>query len=79
MAEWPELRVRSPRWLNALIWSTGLGAAVCFIWQSLFCDIEPSCMPVGPATLASRLLAGAMLPAALAATLIRRAAKRAAG
>ena len=69
---WP----RSPRWLNALIWSTGLGAAACFVWQVLTSDGEPTCMPVGLATIGSRVLGFALLPVVMVGTAVGRGVRR---
>jgi len=76
MAEGRDLGPRSPRWLNAVIWSTGLGAAVCFLWQALLCDGQPTGMPLGLVTLVSKVLGCAMLPVLLLVTLVGREARR---
>jgi hypothetical protein len=75
MAGGRDLLPRSPRWLNALIWSSGVGAALLFLWSALFSDAEPSCVPLGFATVLARLLACIMLPAVLAVTLLARAVR----
>ena len=76
MAEGRELGPQSPRWVNALIWSTGLGALACFIWHALLCDVEPTGMPVGIVTVASRVLGCAMLPLLLVVTVLGRGTRR---
>ena len=76
MAEGRELGPQSPRWVNALIWSTGLGALACFIWHVLLCDVEPTGMPVGFVTVASRVLGCAMLPLLLVVTVLGRGTRR---
>ncbi len=78
MADRREPGLRSPRWLNALIWSTGLGAAGCFVWRMLASDGEPTCMPVGLVTIASRVLGFALLPVVMVGTALSRGVKRAA-
>jgi len=72
MAGGRDLLPRSPRWLNGLIWSSGLGAAAVLIWQALFYDAEPSCIPLGLAV-AARLLACLTLPVLLAVAFVARA------
>lgn len=79
MADRRDLGPRSPRWLNALIWSTGLGAAACFVWQVLASDGEPTCMPVGLATIASRVLGFALLPMVMVGAVVGRGVRRALG
>jgi hypothetical protein len=76
MAGGRDLRRRSPRWLNGLIWSSGLGAAALFIWRTLFCDSEPSCVPPGLAGLLPKVLGSAVLPFLVLASLLERAARR---
>jgi hypothetical protein len=76
MADRREPGLRSPRWLNALIWSTGLGAAACFVWQMLTSEGEPTCMPVGVVTIASRVLGFALLPVVMVGTALSRGMKR---
>ncbi len=79
MAEGRDLGPRSPRWVNALIWSTGLGAVVCFIWHAVLGDAEPTCMPVGLVSIVSRVVGWAMLPALLVLTAVGREARKAPG
>jgi len=76
MAEGRDLKPRSPRWVNALIWSTGLGAAACFIWQTLLCDGEATCMPLGLIQVISKALGCAILPLLLVVTMVGRGARR---
>ena len=76
MAEGRELGPQSPRWVNALIWSTGLGALACFIWSAFSCDAEPHAMPPSLTTVLPRIIGCAMLPLLLAVATIERAAKR---
>ncbi len=75
MAGGRDLLPRSPRWLNGLIWSSGLGAAAFFVWRTLFCDGEPSCIPVGLSAVLARVLACMMLPVLLAVTIVTRAVR----
>jgi hypothetical protein len=75
MAGGRDLSRRSPRWLNGLIWSSGIGAAAYFIWRMLYCDGEATCFPLGLPLVLSRLLAVLTLPALLAATLLARAVR----
>lgn len=75
MAGGRDLLPRSPRWLNALIWSSGLGAALFFLWRALFCEAEPSCIPLGLTTVLARLLACIMLPVLVAVTMLARAVR----
>ncbi len=75
MAGGRDLGPRSPRWLNGLIWSSGLGAAVYFIWRMLYCDGEPNCLTPGLPLLMSRVFAVVALPVLLAATLFARAVR----
>jgi len=75
MAGGRDLLPRSPRWLNGIIWSSGVGAAAFFIWRVLFCDAEPSCLPVGLSGVFARVLAIAMLPLLLAVTVVARAVR----
>jgi len=75
MAGGRDLTPRSPRWLNGLIWSSGVGAAIFFTWKMLFCDAEPSCLPVGWSAVLGRVLAIAMLPLLLAVTVVTRAVR----
>lgn len=79
MADRREPGPHSPRWLNALIWSTGLGAAACFVWQMLASDGEPTCMPVGVVTIASRVLGFALLPVVMVGTAVGRGVRRVGG
>ena len=79
MAEGRDLKPRSPAWVNALIWSSGLGAAACFIWRSLLGEQEPNCMPLGLHALLPRVLGCAMLPLLLVVTMVGRAFRRATG
>jgi hypothetical protein len=79
MAEGRDLGPRSPRWVNALIWSTGLGAAACFIWQATLCDVEPTCMPLGMARIVPKVLGCAMLPLLLVVTMVGRGLRRVLG
>jgi len=76
MAGGRDLTRRSPRWLNGVIWSSGLAAAALFIWRTLFCDSEPSCVPPGLAGLLPKVLACAVLPFLMLASLLERAARR---
>ncbi len=76
MAEGRDLGPRSPRWVNALIWSTGLGAAACFIWHVLLCDVEPTGMPIGLVRVVSLALGCAILPLLLVVTMLGRGARR---
>ncbi len=75
MAGGRDLRPRSPRWVNGLIWSSGVGAALFFAWRMLFCDAEPSCLPIGLSAVLGRVLAIAMLPLLLAVTMVARAVR----
>ncbi|MFB3882282.1 MAG: hypothetical protein ACE149_13530 [Armatimonadota bacterium] len=75
MAGGRDLSRRSPRWLNGVIWSSGIGAAAYFIWRMLYCEGEPTCLPLGFPLLMTRLLALLTLPALLAATLLARAVR----
>jgi hypothetical protein len=45
------------------------------MWRTLFCDAEPSCVPLGVTTVLARLLACTMLPAVVAVTMVARAAR----
>jgi hypothetical protein len=72
MAGGRNITARSPGWLHALIWSTGLGAAAVFVWRALFCDGEPTCLPVGLGTLAARALAVITLPLLLLSAALDR-------
>jgi len=76
MAGGRDLTQRSPRWANGLIWSSGLGAAALFMWRTLFCDGEPSCLPPGLGTVLPKVLACAVLPFLLLASALERAARR---
>jgi len=76
MAEGRDLAPRSPRWVNGLIWSLGLGAAACFVWETFVCNGAPACMPVGPATILTRVLGCAMLPLLVFLTMVVREARR---
>ncbi len=75
MAGGRDLGPRSPRWLNGLIWSSGVGAAVYFIWRLLYCDGEANCLPIGLPLVLSRLLALVTLPVLLAVTVLARAVR----
>jgi hypothetical protein len=75
MAGGRDLKQQSPRWLNGLIWSSGLGAAAFFTWRVLFCDAEPNCVPPGLTVIAARALAVVTLPLVLAVALAARAVK----
>ncbi|MCJ7752793.1 MAG: hypothetical protein MUQ65_17180 [Armatimonadetes bacterium] len=75
MAGGRDLAPRSPRWLNGLIWSSGVGAALFFTWKMLFCEAEPSCLPIAWSAVLGRLLAIAMLPLLLAITMVTRAVR----
>lgn len=66
---------RSPRWLNGLVWASGLGATAFFLWRVLFCEAEPSCIPPGFGTVLARVLACSMLPVLLAVTMLARAVR----
>ena len=76
MAEGRELGPQSPRWVNALIWSTGLGAVACFIWSAFSCDAEPHAMPPSLTTVLPRIIGCATLPLLLAVAMVERAARR---
>jgi len=75
MAGGRDLTPRSPRWLNGLIWSSGVGAAIFFTWKMFFCEAEPSCLPIGWSVVLGRILAVAMLPLLLAVTMVARAVR----
>jgi hypothetical protein len=75
MAGGRDLGPRSPRWVNGLIWSSGLGAAAWFVWSALFGDTEPTCLPPG-LTVLPRVLAGAMLPLLVVVTIVEKAVRR---
>jgi hypothetical protein len=75
MAGGRDLRPRSPRWLNGLIWSSGLGAAAYFIWRALACDAEPHCSPIGLSVVLSRAVSVLMLPVLIGAALVARAVR----
>jgi len=75
MAGGRDIRLRSPRWLNGLIWSSGLGAAAFFTWRMLFCDAEPNCVPPGFTVILARVVAVLTLPLVLAIALAARAVK----
>jgi hypothetical protein len=73
MAGGRDLGPRSPRWLNGLIWSSGIGAAIYFIWRMLYCDGEANCFPLGLPLVLSRMIAVLILPLLLAVTVLARA------
>ena len=75
MAGGRDLGPRSPRWLNGLIWSSGIGAALYFVWRMLYCDGEATCFPLGLPLVFSRLLAVLILPLLLAVTVLARAVR----
>jgi len=76
MAGGRDLNRRSPRWLNCLIYSCGLSAVAFFFWRVLTSESEPNSLSLGIASLTSRLLAAAILPALLLVTAIGRATRR---
>jgi hypothetical protein len=75
MAGGRDLSRRSPRWLNGLIWSSGIGAAAYLIWRMVYCDGEASCFPLGLPLVLSRFLAVLTLPLLLMSTLLARAVR----
>ncbi len=75
MAGGRDLRQRSPRWLNGLIWSSGLGAALYFLWRMLYCDGEANCFPPGITLVLSRVIAVLALPLLFAVTVMARAVR----
>ncbi len=76
MAGGRDLTRQSPSWVNALIWSSGLGAAACLMWRLLMGDGEPTASPPSLATLVPRLVAIAVLPAVIVFSIVERAVKR---
>jgi hypothetical protein len=71
-----DLTRQSPSWLNALIWSSGLGAAAWFVWRLLVGDGEPTCGPPSLGHVLSRCLAVAVLPALLLLSGLEKAVRR---
>ena len=76
MAEGRDTGPRSPRWLNGLIWTSGLGATVCFVWKLVTDGGEPTVMPPGLNTLLPRALSCVMLPFLLITTILARGLRR---
>ncbi len=76
MAEGREYAPRSSRWVNGLIWSSGLVCAACFVWRVLLCDENGTSVPVGLNLLVPRLLGAAILPVLLFITCVGRGAKQ---
>jgi hypothetical protein len=76
MAGGRDLTKRSPRWLNGLIWSSGIAAALCFIWRVLVDDSDVHGVALSFTNLLCRLLAAAVLPALLLLATLGRAARR---
>ena len=79
MAGGRDLRPRSPRWLNGLIWSSGLGATGCFLWRMMVDASAPMVMPPGLNTFLLRLLGCVLLPLPMAITALGRAVRRVVG
>ena len=79
MAEGRDIGPRSPRWLNGLIWTSGLGATVCFVWKLVTDGAEPTVMPPGLSTLLPLILSCIMLPFLLVSTLLGRGLRRGVG
>ena len=79
MAGGRDLRRRSPRWLNCLIWSCGLASIGYFFWRLLASESDGNEVAFGTTGLVSRLAAAAVLPALLCITVLGRAARRLVG
>lgn len=76
MAGGRDLSRRSPDRLNALIWSSGVAAAACFIWRLLVDDSDTHGVAFGLTQLLCRLLSAALLPALLLLAGLGRSARR---
>jgi len=73
MAGGRDLLPRSPRWLNGIIWSSGLGAAAWFIWRLVYCDVEPTCLPPSIGVVLPKAFAFVAVPIIFAVSVLTRA------